>query len=491
MTLKDRESLAKKFFSLEESRAFASLSGDANPIHIDAVAARRLLYGQSLVHGIHTVLWGLDHHVRAGRIKAVPASITATFAHPIFHGEEVTSIVVEGKSPDEFRFSITSLGADAVKTRLKPAGDVATDSGRGDGAEWTAAPSVPIGDLTCHEVSEDEIPDKSGIFPLNLDVESLRETFPALAGEEWRGAVAMLLGLTRMVGMECPGLNSIFTSLRMSVADEPTAPAASLRYGVKRWDPRFRLLNLSVDAGRWTGTVGTVVRPSPVVQPSISEIKADALLAGLEGRHALVFGGSRGLGEVAAKILAAAGSRTTITYHRGKAEAEAVVKDIVDHGGRAKAIPFDVTAPGDGAPGLFSLDPVTDVYYFASPKIMANTSETFDRGLFDKYVDFFVSPLPVILALLKERLDESFSFYWPSTSFIDEPEPGFKEYAAAKAAGEATCRYLAANAPKARFSAPRLPRMKTDQTQSVIPLAVADPVRVLGASMLEHVSLRD
>ena len=122
----------------------------------------------------------------------------------------------------------------------------------------------------------------------------------------------------------------------------------------------------------------------------------------------------------------------------------------------------------------------TDVFYFASPKIMANLSEPFDSNLFDNYVDFFVRPLPAILGMLKEHLDENFSFYWPSTSFLDEPEPGFKEYAAAKAEGEAYCRSLAADAPKAHFSTPRLPRMRTDQTQSLIPLAVADPVQVLG-----------
>jgi len=475
----DGESLAKKVFSLEDSRAFALLSGDANPIHVDALAARRLLYGRSLVHGIHSLLWGLNQHVGEARIKVVPASITVTFSRPVFHGDPVTSSVIESKSPDEFRFSVLCRDADAAQVRLK----MATDSAPNDDADWTTGPD--LGNLSCVELSEDDMADKSGTFPLGFDAERLAETFPALAATEWRGTVAMLLGLTRLVGMECPGLHSIFTSLKMKASDEGEP---SLRYGVKRWDTRFQSLSLSVDAGRWSGTVGTIVRPSPVAQPSISEIKASVKLGSLEGRHALIIGGSRGLGEVAAKILAAAGSKATITYHRGKTEAGAVVSDIVADGGEARALAFDVTKPDKNSLELASLPRITDIYYFASPKIVANMTETFDSALFEHYLDFFVRPLPAVLALLQDHLNEEFSFYWPSTSFIDKPEPGFQEYVNAKIDGEAFCHMLAGNAPKARFSMPRLPRMRTDQTQSILPLALADPVQILGASLLDHMT---
>ena len=47
-------------FTYEDQIAFAELSGDYNPLHIDAVYSRRLLFGSSIVHGIHALLWGLD-----------------------------------------------------------------------------------------------------------------------------------------------------------------------------------------------------------------------------------------------------------------------------------------------------------------------------------------------------------------------------------------------------------------------------------------------
>ena len=36
------------------------LSGDYNPLHLDVLLARRLLFGSPVVHGIHSLLWSLD-----------------------------------------------------------------------------------------------------------------------------------------------------------------------------------------------------------------------------------------------------------------------------------------------------------------------------------------------------------------------------------------------------------------------------------------------
>ena len=36
---------------------YAGASGDFNPLHVDPVAARRALYGEVVVHGVHSLLW--------------------------------------------------------------------------------------------------------------------------------------------------------------------------------------------------------------------------------------------------------------------------------------------------------------------------------------------------------------------------------------------------------------------------------------------------
>src|SRR6201996_7679962 len=66
------------------------------------------------------------------------------------------------------------------------------------------------------------------------------------------------------------------------------------------------------------------------------------------GKTALVTGASRGIGRATAINLAKAGAQVIVHYNSGKAEADAVVKEIREAGGRAEAIGVDLAA-SDGA----------------------------------------------------------------------------------------------------------------------------------------------
>src|SRR6266850_1891833 len=62
-------------FSLEDQSAFAALSGDFNPIHVDPLLARRLLFGAPVVHGVALLLWGLESGWPSGRGRASLAEV--------------------------------------------------------------------------------------------------------------------------------------------------------------------------------------------------------------------------------------------------------------------------------------------------------------------------------------------------------------------------------------------------------------------------------
>jgi 3-oxoacyl-[acyl-carrier protein] reductase len=82
-----------------------------------------------------------------------------------------------------------------------------------------------------------------------------------------------------------------------------------------------------------------------------SEQKGTPIMTRLSGKTALVTGASRGIGRASALALGKAGAQVVVHYSRGAAEAEAVVAEIRDGGGRADKVSIDLSA-SDGAHSL-------------------------------------------------------------------------------------------------------------------------------------------
>src|SRR5437867_2796553 len=83
-----------RIFTDDDQRAFAQLSGDANPLHVDPILARRTPFGGTVVHGVHAALWILDGWCDAPRILS---SLRVVWKHPIRVGERVrVTLSVEG-----------------------------------------------------------------------------------------------------------------------------------------------------------------------------------------------------------------------------------------------------------------------------------------------------------------------------------------------------------------------------------------------------------
>ena len=82
-------------FTSEDQDAFAELSGDFNPLHVDAIVARRLLFGTQVVHGLHALLWALDCNFKDHEGKVALSSIKSTFLKPIRVGDSVSFFIEE------------------------------------------------------------------------------------------------------------------------------------------------------------------------------------------------------------------------------------------------------------------------------------------------------------------------------------------------------------------------------------------------------------
>ena len=274
--------------------------------------------------------------------------------------------------------------------------------------------------------------------------------------------------------MECPGLHSLYGELKVEF-DPDKEPSNSLKYNVKKWDHRYRMLFISIGGEGFSGSVQCFVRPGPAAQKSFAQIRDDVGPEEFGEWSALIIGGSRGLGEIAAKLISAGGGKVLLTYDKGKSESEVVTNEIQEGGGQADFQHFNVLGEE------LSIEPsrtITHCFYYASPRILSNKGP-FNQELFQKYLAYFVSPMPKIVSQILCRQNDTFSFFYPSTEYIDSKETGFSEYIAAKSAGESLCLYLKKNFNNLRISSKRLPPLHTDQTQSLIPRKLEDPASLI------------
>jgi hypothetical protein len=456
----------QRTFTLDDQRAFARLSGDRNPLHVDPVAARRFLFGEPVVHGVHAVLWALDRWLDGRPGRGVLRSLRASFLKPMVVGDAVRSVVVD-EGDDGVEIELSAGGTVVVLLRFRWA--------PGEGEGWPAPPAGVPASADARSLVPDEMADRAGALALAYDADAAAALLPRVAASLPPLQTAAILATTRLVGMECPGLHSVFSELGVEFDGAADGPA-ELAWRVRRYTAGVRLAQMDVAAPGMRGTVKAFLRPRPVEQPSFHLLRAAVQPGEFAGQRALVVGGSRGLGEVAAKLLAAGGAGVRLTYHRGAEDAERVAAEIRAGGGDAGAAPYDATDPEARPPAEWE---PTHLYYFATPRIAGAGSVFSDevyRGYCGFYVDGFVRCAESLLnAGLRGVL-------YPSSVFVDQAPEGMLEYAAAKAAGETACRTI-----ERRYGvtvqAPRLPRLATDQAAALLGDRAGDPVPVLLAQL--------
>jgi len=249
-----------------------------------------------------------------------------------------------------------------------------------------------------------------------------------------------------------------------------------LNYQVEFFDTHYGLLSMDIATPEFSGTIKAFRRPEPQRQDEYITIKKQVNCKEFTGQHALIIGGSRGLGEITAKLLAAGGANVTITYCRGEDDASRVVNEIVSNGGHASYFQFDVLSPKIPDDNVNCFTP-SHLYYFASPFIEPGITGDFSPELFNKFCDFYVVGFAKTLSLLQQYGLRG--IFYPSTVFIDELPGNLGEYVVAKGAGEVLVNFLKATINKMRIYCPRLPKVSTDQTVSITPAENQEPTSAM------------
>ena len=349
--------IASRTFTAENQSSFARLSLDRNPMHLDAAFARRTQMGAPVVHGIHTLLWTLDTVLRSFVFDV--RNIRVRFHQPLYLNEVAWIRIVRATKP---AVSIEVLDDHTVIAAIRLAsepGKLTGSSARGlDLAPQTIADPV--------DLSFEQMAGRRGAVATaagdNEDKE-ITALFPAVSGRIGLAAVRALLATSQVVGMACPGLHSLFAGLDINV-DSTSAHARALCYAVSRTDARFRSLQIDVAGSGIAGRIEAFARLPPPAKPGMTAVAARVQNDAFAGQRVLVVGGSRGLGEVTAKIIAAGGGYPVITYRDGQREADSVATDIRQAGRQCEIIRYDALEPAGGQ--LEGIGAIGCAYYFAT-----------------------------------------------------------------------------------------------------------------------------
>ena len=455
--------MTARSFTLADQHWFRDVSGDANPIHVDPAWAAVNFPGEVVVHGMHAALWAIDVAARARGSGSI-ARVEATFVKPIVVGDEVRlESAADGTVLRLFvQDELMMLVRLAVGDEEAPTGGLA-------GGQII----VPL-----VEREPEALAEHAGGLAAAANVGELGRVFPDAARLLGPAMLGGLARLSTLVGMECPGLRSMFASV--AVRSAPDRAAAPLRYRVKRFNRLFSRVEMAVEG---FGLEGEVVAYAgrAAADPGDEEI-AGAVQAGeFAGATPLILGGSGGLGATAARLLAAGGAEPVITWHRGRAGAERVRDAIEAGGGRCTLLPFDTGAPEEGFAAIEAAGwQGGEAYYFATPRIFRRALGLFrpeDLVLFtDAYVTRFFAFADGLRRLAGGR---PLTLFYPSTVAVAEPVPDLLEYGMAKAAGERLAEALERQHRDLRIVVARLPRIDTRQTQSFVAQAAASPVAAI------------
>jgi len=406
-----------------------------------------------------------------------PVRVRVRFLKWVYLGDEAVLTLPGGDELDPKTLEVTVQGLVVLAADLSYGERVA--------AETVGTPSSPESPrMAALDQSIQQLERASGDAFVARAEDAVR-MFPQLASLLGGVAIAEIAACSYVVGMEAPGLHSMFSKADLTFAKcaAPDDKRRALHWEVSYTDPRFRKARIAVRGAAVAGTLEVFFRVPPVEQAGMELLAKHIAPNEFAGMRALIVGGSRGLGELTAKMVAAGGGAATITYAIGRADAQKVQAQITTWGGRAESLQYDVRRPAvEQIAGL--TEAPTHVFYFATSTIYRPKQGVLSAAMLAEFVQFYLQGFYDLCVGLIAPGRKLIALY-PSTVFIEERPAGMTEYAMVKAAGEQLCVDMNQYLDGIHVVAHRFPKLPTDQTAGVIPERETDAMDAMLPVMRE------
>ena len=465
--------LASRAFNQDDQIFFARLSGDFNPIHMDPLAARRTQAGAPVVHGIHAVLWALDKLAENGMVTGEVSGVKVQFIKFIY---VASTVMLNLRHRDEKSIKVELVVGGLTTTILtltfgtsKQTCEIALPGVLERVVEREPAILIDLKEAAA----------QSGWMDVNRALTKSEGQFPHADSAIGARRVAAIAVLSTLTGMVCPGMYSLFAAFAIDLVENSNHKDA-VGFSVSETDERFRMIRMNVSGAGMRGSVQAFLRWPPIGQASLDEVSKVVAPAEFAGSTALIVGGSRGLGALTAKVIAAGGGKVIVTFATGRKDAEKLAEEICGHTAHdaCRVIQYDVRQ--DAASQLKLLETeVSHLYYFATTSIFRQKDGFFVSSLLDEFIEVYVKGFYDCCRVLSKNGSRALIAYYPSTVAIDNNPLSIIEYTMAKMAGEILCANMNRANTRTRVVVSRLPRLMTDQTATVVPATTAEPLDVL------------
>ena len=494
-------------FTHDDVERFAAAGGDRNPLHLDAGFARRTPFGAPVVHGTLLTI---------GMLGAVPpdelariGTVRAWFAAPLMVGDVASvSVAPSRRRAGAWEVRLTGRGRSLARVLAAP-----------HGAEPTPQ-SVLTSSILVRPMRS--TPAEPG--PAELAPGAATGGAYATRSDELQ-AIAASLGAARLdpalleglawasyvVGMELPGLHSLFSAVTLVVPATPVAPRSSAAaaapdaadapatrhaLSVRDHDPRTdRLLidgTLYDAAGeaRVAAVIECFARaPAPAPDPQLLAAGAEPAT---DPGTVLVIGGSRGFGAALSLALLARGYTVHVAYS-GSPESAAELTRLAGDGsarlvlhrldaGDHVALTVLSEALGDAGTPLKGL-----VLNAALPPLPMGVTAESGAELTD-YVARSLKLAAVPLGAMLPLLGPGSWVVFSSSSAIAAPPRDWPHYVSAKGALEGLAGWLAAAAPAIATVILRPPAMRTEMTNTPTGRLAATRVETIAARLADQLA---